>query len=339
MSRPPLNSSFVRLSASLPLAVLLSGCSEPTGPDGAPALVEKAPWNAGTIVLQNDALRAEIVPAWAGRLMFFGRTGGTNVLWTWPEAAGFTVDGNGHSVWRNVGGEKTWVGSQGAGWRAFAGKKAGIVWPPPAWFDSEPMEVVSADSTNVVLRTAPHRGDDWVVALERSFSLEADALVVRQRLMPESAGERGPEALPDDDRRLWSVMQIPRPDRVFLHLAGEGRQIRDGAMPAPVPIDRPGWTFLDVGGMDGDGKISADGDRLAVPLADGWLVLSQTAPARHLAAFASPGRAMVFASKPDERPSPYAELEFAAYGPDAEQVLEFRIADDPFGPDAGTSVR
>ena len=43
---------------------------------------------------------------------------------------------------------------------------------------------------------------------------------------------------------------------------------------------------------------------------------------------------MVFASSPDYRPTPYAELEFAAYGPDAEQTLEFRIADDPFGPEA-----
>ena len=288
------------------------------------------------LVLENDAVRAEIVPAWAGRLTFFGRPGGTNAFWTQPEAAGFTVDGNGNPVWKNVGGEKTWVGSQGRGWRAFAGKESGSVWPPPAWFDSEPMEVVSADSTRVVLRTAAHRGGDWVVALERSFALEADALVMRQRLLPESAGAPGPEAVPDDDRRLWSVSQIPRPDRVFLHLAGEGRHVRDGVMPAPVPTGRPGWAAIDVGGMADVGKLAADGDRLAAPLPDGsgWLVLSQTAPARHLSAFETPGRAMVFASKPDYRPAPYAELEFAAYGPDAEQTVEFRIADDPFGPEA-----
>ena len=302
----------------------------------AAALADAADPPPASIVLSNAALRAEIVPAWAGRLMFLGRPGGTNAFWTQPEAARFTVDGNGNSVWRNVGGEKTWVGSQGRGWRAFAGKASGSVWPPPAWFDSMPMEVVSADSTNVVLRTAAHRGGDWVVALERSFSLCGDRLAVRQRLIPESVGALGPEALPDDDRRLWSVSQIPRPDRVLLHLVGEGRHDRDGSIPAPVPTDRPGWTSIDIGGMADDGKLVADGDRLAVPLPDGsgWLVLSQTAPVRHLSAFATPGRAMVFASKPDYQPAPYAELEFAAYGPDAEQTVEFRIADDPFGTDA-----
>ena len=307
----------------------------------AAALADAADPPPDSIVLSNAALRAEIVPAWAGRLMFIGRPGGTNAFWTQPEAAGFTVDGNGNPVWKNVGGEKTWVGSQGRGWRAFAGKESGSVWPPPAWFDSEPMEVVSADSTRVVLRTAAHRGGDWAVALERSFALEADALVMRQRLIPESVGAVGPEVVPDDDRRLWSVSQIPRPDRVFLHLVGEGRHDRNGVMPAPVPTGRPGWAAIDVGSMSGDGKLMADGDRLAVPLPDGsgWLVLSQTAPARHLSAFETPGRAMVFASSPDYRPTPYAELEFAAYGPDAEQTLEFRIADDPFDPDGMADSR
>ena len=271
----------------------------------AAAVADAADPPPASIVLSNDALRAEIAPAWAGRLMFLGRPGGTNAFWTQPEAAGFTVDGNGNPVWKNVGGEKTWVGSQGRGWRAFAGKESGSVWPPP-------------------------------VALERSFSLCGDRLAVRQRLIPESVGALGPEALPDDDRRLWSVSQIPRPDRVLLHLVGEGRHDRDGSIPAPVPTDRPGWTSIDIGGMADDGKLVADGDRLAVPLPDGsgWLVLSQTAPVRHLSAFATPGRAMVFASKPDYQPAPYAELEFAAYGPDAEQTVTFRIADDPFGPDA-----
>lgn len=316
-----MNLRLLRMALALVPAAALSDAAEPF-PD--------------SIVLSNAALRAEIVPAWAGRLMSIGRPGGANALWTWPEAARFTVNEDGRPVWRNVGGEKTWVGSQGEGWRAFAENGPGRAWPPPAWFDSMPMDVVECGPTGAVLRTDVHRAGDWAIRLERSFALCGDRLVVRQRLLPESVGALGPEALPDDDRRLWSVSQIPRPDRVFLHLVGEGRQVRDGDMPAPVPIDRPGWTFLDVGGMDGEGKISADGDRLAVPLADGWLVLSQTAPARHLAAFATPGRAMVFASKPDERLSPYAELEFSAYGPDAEQTVEFQIADDPFVPDAGT---
>ena len=316
-----MNLRILRMALALVPAAALAAAADPL-PD--------------SIVLSNAALRAEIVPAWAGRLMSIGRPGGTNAFWTQPEAAKLTIDENGNPLWRNVGGEKTWVGSQGKGWRAFAENGPGRAWPPPAWFDSDPMEVVECGPTGAVLRTDVHRAGDWAVRLERSFTLEADALVVRQRLLPDSVGALGPEALPDDDRRLWSVSQIPRPDRVFLHLVGEGRHVRDGSIPAPVPTDRPGWTTLDIGGMAGDGKLVADGNRLAVPLPDGtgWLVLSQTAPARHLGAFETPGRAMVFASKPDYRPTPYAELEFAAYGPDAEQTLEFRIADDPFGSEA-----
>ena len=264
--------------------------------------------------------------------MFFGRADGPNVLWTQPEAARFTIDAGGKPVWRNVGGEKTWVGSQGRGWRAFADKESGSVWPPPAWFDSEPMQVVSADPTNVVLRTAPHRGGDWVVALERSFALEADALVVRQRLLPAEVGARGPEALPDDDRRLWSVAQIPRPPFAWARLCGECRHAAEEPFSAPVPGAPGGWARVDVPDSDKAGKICMDADAIAVPLTggDGWFLLEQTAPQRFLDAIVEPGRAMVYASKPDFRPSPYAELEFAAYGPDSEQTLSLRIGPRPF---------
>ena len=336
----PLSSSLVRLSASLPLAAMLSGCTgvAPTGPGGAPALAAKAPWNAATIVLTNDALRAEIVPAWAGRLMFFGRPGGPNVLWTWPEAARFTVDAGEKPVWRNVGGEKTWVGSQGRGWCDFAGKESGRVWPPPAWFDSEPMRVVRADTRSALLRTGVHRGGDWEGAMEREFVLEGERLVVHERLLPTKAAVAGDRARtrPDDDRRLWSVAQVPQPDRVAVRLVGEGRHANAVNMPDPVSAEAPGWVWLELADPPAWGKTDADGDALAMPLPDGssWLVVEQTAPERHLAGFAAPGRAMVYASKPDFKPSPYAELEFAAYGPDAEQTVEFRLADDPFAPDA-----
>ena len=45
-----------------------------------------------TLILENDALRAEVVPEWGGRLMFLGRPGGKNALWTNPAAAANTVD-------------------------------------------------------------------------------------------------------------------------------------------------------------------------------------------------------------------------------------------------------
>ena len=59
----------------------------------AAALADAADPPPDSIVLSNAALRAEIVPAWAGRLMSIGRPGGTNAFWTQPEAAGFTAEG------------------------------------------------------------------------------------------------------------------------------------------------------------------------------------------------------------------------------------------------------
>jgi hypothetical protein len=43
-------------------------------------------------------------------------------------------------------------------------------------------------------------------------------------------------------------------------------------------------------------------------------------------AFKKPGLVMVFATETNYWPSAYAELEFAAYGADAEQTLTFRLA-------------
>ena len=296
--------------------------------DSLPSVANPCASMPDSILLTNSSLRVEIVPAWAGRMMFFGRPGGVNALWTNPEAAAYTVDAAGMSLWKNVGGEKTWVGSQNRGWRAFVGKEKGVVWPPPAWFDSMPMQVVETGPTNAVLRTGVHRAGDWAISMERAFALLGDRLVVRQRLIPtdDCAGAREPPVT-NDMRRLWSVAQVPRPKCVAIRLVGERRHSVDAELPLLVPSGTPGWSMIQIEGATSGGKIEADGDALAVPLSDGsgWLVIEQTAPARHLSAFEKPGRAMVFASPTNFLPSAYAELEFAAYGADAEQTLTFRL--------------
>jgi len=286
-----------------------------------------------TIVLENEFLRAEVVPAWAGRLMSFARKGGQNVLWTDPDAAGLTVDADGKALWRNVGGEKTWVGSQGAGWRAFAGVEEGPVWPPPAWFDSEPFEVILNEGNRLLLRSGAGRfktGMDWECAVEREFTLDGDTLVIDQRLVPAGGGrfmEPDARPLPDDIRRLWSITQVPRPHKVAMRICGEGRHNVAGEMQLPREGPAPGWLWIDIAPMVKWGKIVSDGDALSFVLPDssGRLTISQSADPRHLSAFATPGRAMVYASPIDYSPSAYVELEFAAYGPDAAQRVEMRM--------------
>ena len=136
---------------------------------------------AETLVLQNDALRAEVSPAWGGRLMFFGRTGGKNALWTNPSASTNTCDSAGKAKWKNVGGEKTWVGAIGSDyWKGFSSD--GRDWPPPEWFDSAPLDVVRADATNILLRSGFHSACGWTIALEREFTLTGDRLLLREKL-------------------------------------------------------------------------------------------------------------------------------------------------------------
>ena len=106
-----------------------------------------------------------------------------------------------------------------------------------------------------------------------------------------------------------------------------GRHTKFGEISAPEPDAPDGWSRIDIPGADAARKLSADGDALAVRLADGsgWFLMEQTAPERSLSGFAEPGRAMVYASPDDFKPSVYAELEFAAYGPDAEHTVRFSL--------------
>ncbi len=279
-----------------------------------------------TLVLTNDTLRAEIVPAWGGRLMFFGTATGVNALWTNPEAVTNTVDAKGRPVWKNVGGEKNWMGIESR-WAGFS--PDGKAWPPPAWFDSAPLDVVRANETNILLRSPSfHTSSNWTVALEREFTLEDDRLVVRQRAIPPP--DATPESLiavPDDTRRIWSVTQIPCVDKIAVRTVGEGRtKLYDGC-PSLSATGTDGWATLDLTGVKKHARITMDADALAseIPGA-GRLIIEQTAAPRHLATFKIPTRAIVFTTGTEAyNPSPYIELEFVAQGPDAEQTLTFRI--------------
>ena len=312
-----------------------------------------------TLVLENGAIRAEVVPEWGGRLMFLGRPGGKNALWTNPAAAANTVDDKGKEVWKNVGGEKTWVGGMGL-WKGFKDDSKAKGWPPPAWFDSAPLEVVRANATNILLRSAAHTSGDWTVALEREFTLGEDGLEVREKLLDgtlkkqtdlfaanaahEDANTvRGEQirvlnetSIPDDPRRVWSVTQIPFVDKVSARLAGEGRAKYFGGCPALSPKGADGWAALDLSSAPNNARVALDGDALAADIPGvGRLVIEQSADARHLGAFAEPSRAIVYTTGKDFKPSkwsgggasPYIELEFVALGPDAEQTLTFRIED------------
>ena len=276
------------------------------------------------LVLENDAVRAEIVPEWGGRLQFFGRPGGTNALWTNPAAADVT------DAWKNVGGEKTWAGTM-AMWPGFKGGA------PHPWFDEGPFEVIRASSTNILLRAGPGPTRFGDVVIEREFALLSDRLVLREILLPRNeSGDEGepPEPLENDSRRVWGVAQIPPVPRVAARLCGEGRRKLFAGFPAPDDGVPGVWLELDIASAPKNGRIALDADALAAPFADDsgdWLLIEHSASERHLGAFVEPSRAIVYTTGPasDKVPLPYVELEFVALGPDAGQTLVFRIVRNP----------
>ena len=299
---------------------------------GAALHLDAAP---ATLILENDALRAEVVPEWGGRLMFLGRPGGKNALWTNPAAAANTVDEKGKEVWKNVGGEKTWVGGMGL-WKGFANKTDAKAWPPPAWFDSAPLEVVRANATNILLRSAAHTSGDWTVALEREFTLAEDGLKVREKLLDGTTGaSRTDGTTTNDPRRVWSVTQIPFVDNVAVRLVDAGRATYFCGCPALSAKDDADWSRLDLSAAPKNSRVALDGDALAAEIPGvGRLVIEQSADARHIGSFVDPSRAIVYTTGKDIAPSkwtggkasPYIELEFIALGPDAEQTLTFKMS-------------
>lgn len=288
-----------------------------------------------TLTLESGSLKAVVVPAWGGRLMFLGRPGGRNALWTDCAASRNTADGNGNDVWKNVGGEKTWVGTMPL-WRN--SNQSGKMWPPPQWFDSGMMEVVRADATNVLLRTAQQKMGGWTVSLEREFTLAGDRLVLRETLVAPDGGD----PVEDDSRRVWSVTQVPLVDKVSIRSAGRRRAIRH-CDSVSLPPAKDGWTEVDLTVAKRHGRCGFDGDATAADIPGvGRLVIEQRVAERHLKdalkndLFNEPSRAIVYTTGRDFKPStwsgfgvhPYVELEFVALGPDAEQTLTFRIEDD-----------
>jgi hypothetical protein len=296
------------------------------------------------LALSNAALRVEIVPDWAGRMVFLGRPDGPNALFANPEDAAANTNAAGRRVWKNVGGNKTWVGEAEAAWQGFQDDPADGVWPPPAWFDAAPFAVVRADATNILMRSGVHTNAalGWAVAVEREFTLLPDRLVLHERLLSGTSLQAGnadcgrapagvPSVVtprPDDPRRVWSNTQIPHVARIAIRRWGEGRWRLLRGCPAPVPrTDGSAWADLDVSDPPKHARIDADGDALAAKIPGiGWLLLEHSAPERHLGAFSTPSRAIVYATG-FAATKPFVELEFVALGPDAGQTVVFRIVD------------
>jgi hypothetical protein len=99
-----------------------------------------------SLVLSNGKVEAVIVPA-VGRVMQFHFVGEEDVFWENTALQGKPADPAAQE-WINFGGDKTWPSPQ-ADWQ----KMIGRAWPPPATFDSTPVQGSSKE--NVVELISP----------------------------------------------------------------------------------------------------------------------------------------------------------------------------------------
>jgi hypothetical protein len=102
--------------------------------------------------MRNALAEVVIAPA-VGRIMQFHFLGEDGPLWENEKLAGRLPD-PGSSEWGNFGGDKTWPAPQGH-WPAIAGRE----WPPPAAFDSMPLEAhIQGDAVELVSPVDAHYG-------------------------------------------------------------------------------------------------------------------------------------------------------------------------------------
>lgn len=87
----------------------------------------------GSFVIGNGIAEIVVVPA-IGRVMQFHFAGEPGVFWENPDMFGKSPDPQ-SKEWGNFGGDKTWPAPQ-ADWPKMIGRG----WPPPATFDSVPLE-------------------------------------------------------------------------------------------------------------------------------------------------------------------------------------------------------
>ena len=158
-----------------------------------------------SLLLSNGIVEVIIVPA-IGRVMqlrFAGDEAGA--LWEngellgQPLSAKATADG-----WLNFGGDKAWPSPQ-SDWE----KRTGRAWPPPATFDSVPLQATSEDS-GVVLTSGvdPHFGIKVVRHVRLAPQSSQLKITTEFQKVAGATVRIG----------VWIVTQVPEPERVFILL-------------------------------------------------------------------------------------------------------------------------
>jgi hypothetical protein len=187
--------SLLWLSAAALSAWLLAGCGRGDR--------DFAGWRS-PVRLDDGQVHLVAVPQVA-RILDFGPTGGTSLLWCNPELAGKTADldlGN-----QAFGGAKLWVAPQSA-W-----KSIWIWWPPCPFLDAGPCALVSHDATTFSM--SGHEGSRHGVRFDRAVRLVGPSARI-DYTMTAVAGHAV-------DWSIWSNIQCRRGGRMVIPLGDDGR--------------------------------------------------------------------------------------------------------------------
>lgn len=153
--------------------------------------------------IANGCVEAIVVPA-VGRLMQFRLAGDEDgAFWENRALDGLLHDSN-SSVWLNFGGDKSWPAPQSA----WSGQQ-GLDWPPPAGFDSRPMEPAPTDR-GVVLTSSV----DPAYGIQVVRTVELAPEQPRMRIKTEFRKVRGNAVRVG----IWTITQMRDPERIYMLL-------------------------------------------------------------------------------------------------------------------------
>lgn len=160
--------------------------------------------------LSNGHAEVVIIPS-GGRIIRYGRPGGSNILWENPFDDPATAD-LGLRGWHNPGGDKVWIWPDGQ-WKNIAGK----AWPPMWEMDAANFEItINDDAVRLVSPPVPAYG----LRIVREIQLDDDSSALQSINRFEPVGQ--PTTTPVG---LWTVTQVPALPRVMA-LVEPGSEVR-----------------------------------------------------------------------------------------------------------------
>lgn len=255
--------------------------------------------------LSNGTAELVVCPA-LGRIVRYGWQGGTNMLWTSPNAVAYAARIGG---WTNWGGDKAWIWPQDD-WKVMTGRS----WPPPAAADPGPY-VCTVGPSGVVLTSPLAAG--YGVRIVRMIELApaGTRVALTTRLEPEPLS-------PFTNRLMaaWTVVQVPGTGSAWFarvadtsgawRILGGGKGIVPPVRIGNTRVMRIGRDLVDwtKSGNDGDTLAARHGDTLFI------VQTTQTSLTRR----PEPGEGLQVCTAPDKAPNlpdpPGAcvELEFTA---------------------------